>query len=330
MKLYNQQFSILSTNFILISRNSLSQQIRMYHEWEDSILLDPKGPYNKDLPKYKRAEAPLACEFKQLTKLEQDVIMNPYAAIIASPIRRCFYHERWFPNAYDEKTKSTWLVPDFEEYGGIKRPGKGRWLKLNSTVIQKATKEGKYKYIDPRAFWRPDMHEHVWNILVMRATDRLQRFFNSVATKSFPAKRDQVLLHVLDGTSPKITNNDYNSVPKIKNVSLNEDNEDGNQKFYIDNENAIDGLQCEEINSQIKQKQQPQVTFSQISLKPFGTIYPVTFLGKNNKMCTQNVPFYNVQCIWGARGVGRFKGFLKIPKNENPMLGMITHRHTKQ
>ncbi|CAG8743622.1 12478_t:CDS:2, partial [Cetraspora pellucida] len=106
-----------------------------------SILLDPKGPYNKDLPKYKRAEAPLSCEFKQLSKLEQDVIMNPYAAIIASPIRRCFYHERWFPNAYDEKTKSTWLVPDFEEYGGIKRPGKGKWLKLNSTTIQKATKE---------------------------------------------------------------------------------------------------------------------------------------------------------------------------------------------
>ncbi|CAG8757302.1 3141_t:CDS:1, partial [Cetraspora pellucida] len=55
----------------------------------------------------------------------------------------------------------------------------------------------KYKYIDPRAFWRPDMHNHVWNILVTRATDRLQRFFNSVATKSFPAKRDQVLLRVL-------------------------------------------------------------------------------------------------------------------------------------
>ncbi|RIB21326.1 hypothetical protein C2G38_2140712 [Gigaspora rosea] len=349
----------------------------MYHEWEDSILLDPEGPYNKDLPKYKRAEAPLACEFKQLTKLEQEVIMNPYAAIIASPIRRCFYHERWFPNdflvrfikAYDEKTKSTWLVPDFEEYGGIKRPGKGRWLKLNSTVIQKATKEGKYKYINPHAFWRPDMHEHVWNILVMRATDRLQRFFNSVATQSFPAKRERVLLRVLSGTSPKlITNNDDDSIPfsyKIKNVSLNDkDNEDGNRKFYIENENAIDGLQCvfvldhlkhdvlydnhgknnddnvktlstqseEKINSQIpvKQNQQSQVTFSQILLKPFGTIHPVTFLGKDNKMCTQNVPFYNVQCIWGTRGIGRFKGFLKIPKDENPMLGMITHRHTKQ
>ncbi|CAG8661259.1 1288_t:CDS:1, partial [Racocetra persica] len=223
----------------------------------------------------------------------------------------------------------------------------------------------------------PNMHEHVWNILVMRATDRLQRFFNSVATKSFPAKRDRVLLRVLPGTSPKlitsndinndiITNNNNDSIPfsyKIKGVSLNDkDNEDGNQRFYIDNENPIDGLQCvfvlehdeilcndhepknnganneknssmpseEKINSLTKQKQQYQEIYSQIPPKPFGTIHPVTFLGKNNKKFTQNVPFYNVQYIWGSRGVGRFKGFLKIPKYENPMLGMITHRHTKQ
>ncbi|CAG8787804.1 20378_t:CDS:2, partial [Dentiscutata erythropus] len=145
----------------------------------------------------------------------------------------------------------------------------------------------------------------------MRATDRLQRFFNSVATKSFPAKRDQCVF-VLDHLNHDIL---YDNNGGKKN--------DNNEKnLSISSE--------EEINSQIKQKQQSQVTFSQIPLKPFGTIYPVTFLGKNNKMCTQNVPFYNVQCIWGTRGVGRFKGFLKIPKNENPMLGMITHRHTKQ
>ncbi|KAF0552062.1 hypothetical protein F8M41_022668 [Gigaspora margarita] len=78
----------------------------MYHEWKDSILLVPEGTYNKDLPKYKRAEAPVDCEFKQSTKLVQD------ARTIASPIRRF----QMFIKAYDEKTKTMLLVPDFEEY----------------------------------------------------------------------------------------------------------------------------------------------------------------------------------------------------------------------
>ncbi|CAG8837483.1 7164_t:CDS:2, partial [Gigaspora margarita] len=155
---------------------------------------------------------------------------------------------------YDEKTKSTWLVPDFEEYGGIKRPGKGY---------------------------------------------------------------DRVLLRVLSGTSPKlITNNNNDTIPfsyKIKTESLNDkDNKDGNLKFYIENKDAIDGLQCvfvldhlthndnhgknnddnvktlstqseEKIDYQIKQNHQSQVTLSQIPLKPFGTIHPITFLEKTTK-----------------------------------------------
>ncbi|CAG8452371.1 18283_t:CDS:2 [Acaulospora morrowiae] len=235
----------------------------------ESILLDPEGPYSYNFPRQKRAPPPETWDFRHLPEFEQKVIMNPYAAIIGSHIRKCFYHERWFPSdflvrfirANDRMTDSTWIVPDFVSADGAKRPGKGRWLKASSEVVQIVAKEGKHKVIDNVAFWRPDMHDHIWKMLVENTTERLQRLFTIVPSRRFPARRDRVLLDVLSEI-PFPRNLDQSSVNTAElddlgdistslrfiGKNINKENEEGEesetQRFYINNIKPIDGLQC--------------------------------------------------------------------------------------
>ena len=49
-----------------------------------------------------------------------------------------------FIRAYDEDTSMVWIVPDFMEEGGIKRPGKGYWVRSNAKILQLFLKEGKF------------------------------------------------------------------------------------------------------------------------------------------------------------------------------------------
>ncbi|RHZ48824.1 hypothetical protein Glove_541g48 [Diversispora epigaea] len=330
---------------------------------EDSILLDPNGPFS-DLPRQKRAPPPESWDFKFLSEFEQRVAMNPYAAIIGSPIRRCFYHDRWFPNdlmvrfikANDQITNSTWIVPDFVETGGIKRPGKGRWLKANSEVITLTTKEGKYKYIDNVAFWRPDMNEHIWRILRERATIRLTRFFSILPSRRFPARRDRVLLQVLPqehfiSKTDQSTQDDLISLHFIGedinkgNSEEGEEEEEKIKRFYINNIKNIPGIQCvfilnpdismEDSKDWKNESLDSESEEIKIPSKPFGAIHPVTYrvLDERDNFIryeTQFVPFYDIYSIWGKKGIARLKGFLKINYYENPMLGLVTDKNTKQ
>ncbi|CAG8535248.1 3394_t:CDS:2, partial [Acaulospora colombiana] len=339
--------------------------------WKESILLDPEGPYSYKLPRQKRAPPPESWDFKHLSEFEQKVFMNPYgenlAAIIGSPIRKCFYHERWFANAKDEATNSTWIVPDFVNDEGARRPGKGRWLKASSKVIQAVAKEG-------------DIYFN--KMLVEKATGRLQKFFRIIPSRRFPARRDRVLLHVLS-ENPFEKNSDKSSMNIESQISstlhfIGKEINDGNgeddgkceiQRFYVNNAKPIDGLQCvfelelrkgrSKINGQYEKldgnvdsaptegtsqgssefpeyfQQVGEPGESKVPPKPFGTIHPVTYrvLDGNDGFIeyqTQFVPFYNIYDIWGVEGVARFKGFMKIPSHKNPRLGLITHKNTKQ
>lgn len=49
-----------------------------------------------------------------------------------------------FIRAYDSETSSVWIVPDFREEGGSKRPGKGYWIRCNAKILQDFFMEGNY------------------------------------------------------------------------------------------------------------------------------------------------------------------------------------------
>ena len=42
------------------------------------------------------------------------------------------------------ETSSVWIVPDFMEEGGIKRPGRGYWIRCNANILQNVLKEGNF------------------------------------------------------------------------------------------------------------------------------------------------------------------------------------------
>ncbi|GES87368.1 hypothetical protein GLOIN_2v1526560 [Rhizophagus clarus] len=323
------------TNFSL----DIPNEIHKHNEFElkfdpnkeketQSILLDPQGPYAES-PKYKRAPAPKGANFKRLTQLEKCVFTNPYVSIIGSPIRQCIYHQRWFPQAflvrfiraYDSETSSVWIVPDFMEEGGTRRPGKGYWVRCNAKILQNFFKEGKHKSIDYKAYWREDMHEHIWKILVEDSILRIDRIIERFDTIKFPMKKEEVFL------------------PIIKKYD----------RYYVDYHKPISGLQCvlmlddppdemieEELdddsdykkNSKKLKKSRDSYIPLKIPLNHICSLRKVIYKNSNDYV-TQTIPLYYVKTIWGDEGIRKIKECVQLKKDQN-MIGIIYMPQTKQ
>lgn len=139
-----------------------------------SILLDPDNPIlNPPLQKIRIAPPPSESDFDKLSQYEQRVLSNPFAMMLASPVRRDIHSERMIPNAlmirfiraFDNESKRTWIVPDKVSRFTNKRTGIARWIRAEARVIQHMGTSGRYRLIDNKGFWRPDMAEHVGKLL---------------------------------------------------------------------------------------------------------------------------------------------------------------------
>ncbi|RIA94047.1 hypothetical protein C1645_761004 [Glomus cerebriforme] len=256
--------------------------------------------------------------------------------MIGSPIRQCIYHQRWFPRdflvrfirAYDKETSSVWIVPDVMEEGATKRPGIGYWVKSNARILQNFLKEGKYKAIDNKAYWRKDMHEHIWKILVEDSILRFDRIIEKLESIKFPMERKEAFLPIIKVDDP------FNH-------------------YYVNCSKPIRGLQCvlildepsdkmieEESDDENKypdNKKSKKSKDSYIPLKipsdHIGSIEKVSYYSSNNvngDYVTQNIPFYYVKTIWGDQGIEKIKKYLHLEENQNPMIGIICMPQTKQ
>nr|CAG8595266.1 14953_t:CDS:2 [Entrophospora candida]CAG8611078.1 5562_t:CDS:2 [Entrophospora candida] len=297
--------------------------------YTDSILLNPEGPFQA--PSYERKAEPKRIDVKKLPRFEQNIMINPYATLLQTPIRQCIYHERWFPTsflvrfikAYNEKTSTTWIVPDFADEG-VKRPGKGFWIRCNSKILQLTTKEGKYKYIDNNAFWRPDMHEHVWNVLLDRTLSQWNKVLLYIGTKRFPHSKNIVFVPI---------------IPIVKSKSTNfVEYKIGNEKLWINGINCVfilDPIKTQGDTIINNQQQHPhqlvQSKRNSISSTPISFIKKVSFYNRENNLISYNVTFYNVKDLFGNHELIRLRKFLKLNDNDNDvrMFGLVTFLSTK-
>ncbi|CAI2170289.1 2112_t:CDS:2 [Funneliformis geosporum] len=280
-----------------------------------SILFDPNGPYTNS-PRYKRALAPKVTDLNDLTKLEKNVFINPYASMIGGPIRQCIYHQRWFPKdflvrfirAYDDETSSVWIVPDFMEEGGTKRPGKGNWIRCNAKTLLNVLKEGKYKMIDNQAYWRKDMQEHIWKILVEDSILRFDRIIDRLGTHRFPMKKESAFHPVIKAEN----SNRFESYTK-----------------------PILGLNCKK-----KSKKKSDDSYIPLKILPnhIGSIEKVSYISHKDDISdkfddvnfvTRNIPFYYVKTIWGDEGIEKIKNYLNLSQRHS-MIGVVSASQTKQ
>lgn len=183
-------------------------------------------------------------------------------------------------------------------------------------------KIGKYKSIDNRAYWREDMHEHVWNLLVEDSILRFDRINEKLGTIKFPMKKEEAFL------------------PIIKDLG----------HYYVDYHKSIRGLQCvlmlddpsdkmieEESDDKseneyynIKSTKLKKSEDSYIPLEiPSNHICSLRKVSYNNNYVTQNIPFYYVKTIWGDEGIRKIKEYAQLKENQN-MIGIICMPHTKQ
>ncbi|CAG8680106.1 252_t:CDS:2, partial [Funneliformis mosseae] len=306
----SQKYDILISDFGMCTpanefSNSSSHQKREENENESqSILLDPSGPYANS-PRYKRAPAPKVTDLNDLTRLEKNVFIDPYASMVGGPIRQCIYHQRWFPKdflvrfirAYDDETSSVWIVPDFMEEGGTKRPGKGHWIRCNAKTLRNVLKEGKYKMIDNHGYWRKDMHEHIWKILVEDSILRFDRIIDRLGTHRFPMKKENAFHPVIKAES-----------------------------CYECYNKPISGLNCK------KSKKKSDDSYKPLRILPnhIGSIEKVSFISQKDDISdkfndvnyvTRSIPFYYVKTIWGDKEIEKIKNYLNI-NQQNPMIGV--------
>ncbi|CAI2169941.1 16883_t:CDS:10 [Funneliformis geosporum] len=300
----------------LIAKAEMERQEMIKREDEShSILFDPNGPYTNS-PRYKRALAPKVTDLNDLTKLEKNVFINPYASMIGGPIRQCIYHQRWFPKdflvrfirAYDDETSSVWIVPDFMEEGGTKRPGKGNWIRCNAKTLLNVLKEGKYKMIDNQAYWRKDMQEHIWKILVEDSILRFDRIIDRLGTHRFPMKKESAFHPVIKAEN----SNRFESYTK-----------------------PILGLNCKK-----KSKKKSDDSYIPLKILPnhIGSIEKVSYISHKDDISdkfddvnfvTRNIPFYYVKTIWGDEGIEKIKNYLNLSQRHS-MIGVVSASQTKQ
>ncbi|CAG8512513.1 9054_t:CDS:10 [Paraglomus occultum] len=314
-----------------------------------SIILDKEGPYHKLL---KRKNTPSEKEFNKLSVFEQDIWASPYGATfelvypriyvlgnlhwsffytflvaaIATPLRRCIYHDRLMPRhiqssidflirfirLYDEKTHRLWLLPDItgKTYRD-KRHGLAFYIRSRADVINALTREGKYKQIESKAYWRPDMVHHVWRILLRD----LKKEWGNIKT-------------TVDNAGVKLQRTDL-FIPMLK------DNRNQQQYDVHSNSRRIPGLQCilvldgQDEGNTINdgQKQLPMVPSS-----PIATSVSVGFVSsRTNQYSLQpNIMAYDIRKIWGEEGLNNIKNMLDEKyKDECRAVGVVRHVTTK-
>ncbi|KAG0067541.1 hypothetical protein BGZ89_005953 [Linnemannia elongata] len=180
-----------------------------------SFLLDlPTRPTPKRL-------SPAEREHETLTSFEKKIANNPYAAILATPVRQCLYTRLILPSAFLTKfiqaagpDDRPWIVPERilphaitrkptpSAYHDDPRNGFGKWMITTSAVIDNVIREGRYKMINTAAFMRQDMSKLVyaqWSIRVAHEFRVLYKTSFTKETKKQPTLRRPRFI-LLDGT----------------------------------------------------------------------------------------------------------------------------------
>ncbi|GJJ79187.1 hypothetical protein EMPS_11546 [Entomortierella parvispora] len=133
-------------------------------------------------PRLKRTLEPTAPG--RSSEFELRMASNPYAAILASPIRMCIYTRKILPNGmmtrliqaappHGSEDNRPWIVPDriLPTDTASSRAGASRWAFSRSDILAGVAKEGKYKILSAWAHMRPDTAELVyaqWTIRVAK------------------------------------------------------------------------------------------------------------------------------------------------------------------
>ncbi|KAG0284345.1 hypothetical protein BGZ96_011280 [Linnemannia gamsii] len=180
-----------------------------------SFLLDlPTKPKSKRLiPAQRKPEL--------LSPFEKKIDHNPYAAILATPVRQCLYTRLLLPSAFLTKfieaagpDDRPWIVPERilphaitrkpspSAYKEDPRNGLGKWVTTTSKIIDSVIREGRYKTINAAAFMRQDMSALVyaqWSIRVAHEFRVLYKASFTKETKTQPSLRRPRFI-VMDGS----------------------------------------------------------------------------------------------------------------------------------
>ncbi|OBZ89114.1 hypothetical protein A0J61_02839 [Choanephora cucurbitarum] len=108
--------------------------------------------WSKQAPK--RAEKLSKCQISEMIKttpnsLEARLAVNPYAAMLASPLRKCGFHSRIFPSslllrfglAWHPETNRNWAYPTTDSKS--ENEGFGYYIQLKKGVVEAIQKGGK-------------------------------------------------------------------------------------------------------------------------------------------------------------------------------------------
>ncbi|CAO3568576.1 unnamed protein product [Mortierella alpina] len=149
------------------------------------------------------------------TAFEQQIANNPYASILATPLRQCLYTRKSLPNAFmtkfiqaaaDSPGDRSWIVPEqivpksLAAHASRRTPdrhGMGKWVFSGSKVMEAMVKEGKYKIIASSAYMRPDIARLVYAQWTIRVAHEFQNL-----TK-LPRRRRMPLVKLTPATGPE-------------------------------------------------------------------------------------------------------------------------------
>ncbi|KAG0234909.1 hypothetical protein BGX31_004418 [Mortierella sp. GBA43] len=143
-----------------------------------SFLLDPysKPPSLRASPSRELPE--------DVAPFERRLASNPYASILATPVRQCLYTRKSLPNAFltkliqaasDVPKERPWIVTEgilphqITREHASNRYGTGRWVYSGPNIMERMIKDGKYKMISSSAQIRPNLAQLVyaqWTIRV--------------------------------------------------------------------------------------------------------------------------------------------------------------------
>ncbi|KAI8341543.1 hypothetical protein BD560DRAFT_17288 [Blakeslea trispora] len=135
----------------------------------------------------KRIERPSSSQISKMIKaapdsLEAKLATNPYAAMLASPLRRCAFHSRIIPSSlllrfelgWHPETKLNWAFPTVGDKLGNK--GFGYYVRLNKDVVEVIQKGSYNAVFRGKATYRPDMVEHVESKFSQLIQTRLKQY----------------------------------------------------------------------------------------------------------------------------------------------------------
>ncbi|KAI8643640.1 hypothetical protein BD408DRAFT_442494 [Parasitella parasitica] len=104
--------------------------------------------------------------------LESKLYTNPYASILASPLRKCSFHSRVFPSklllrfglALHPETSRNWAFPTLRKTSGF-----GYYVNAKKDVLQEMQKGAYQAIFRGAATYRSDMVEHVQNAIFQQS-----------------------------------------------------------------------------------------------------------------------------------------------------------------